>query len=72
MIFKDRVSKLKMMNTPLFLFGMKLYRQEGHLEFFDADFCNTILVRSEQLVDMTLREACSVINEMLLKAGFEN
>jgi hypothetical protein len=45
-VFEDRISKLKMMQTPLFLFGMKLYRQEGHLEFFDADFCNTILVKS--------------------------
>ena len=34
-----------MMNTPLFLFGMKLFRQTGHLEFFDADFCNTIIIK---------------------------
>lgn len=70
-VFKDRVSKLKMMNTPLFLFGMKLYHQIGHMEFFDADFCNTVLVRSDELVDRTLREANQIINEMLLKAGFE-
>ena len=70
-VFKDRVSKLKMMNTPLFLFGMKLFRQTGHLEFFDADFCNTVLVRSDALVDMTLRDVSNIINEMLQKSGFE-
>lgn len=26
LVFEDRISKLKMMNTPLFLFGMKLFR----------------------------------------------
>lgn len=26
LVFKDRVSKLKMMSSPLFLFGMKLFR----------------------------------------------
>jgi hypothetical protein len=45
LVFEDRISKLKMMNTPLFLFGMKLFRQTGHLEFFDADFCNTIIIK---------------------------
>lgn len=51
---------------------MKLYRQNGHMEFFDADFCNTVLVKSSTIVDMNLRDACSVINEMLLKTGFES
>jgi len=64
-VFEDRVSKLKMMNSPLFLFGMKLFRQTGHMEFFDADFCNTVLVKSEALVDLTLRDVCNIINEML-------
>jgi hypothetical protein len=41
------------------------------MEFFDADFCNTILVQSEQVVDMTLRDVNIVINEILVKAGFE-
>ena len=71
MVFKDRESKLKMMNTPLFLFGMKLFRQEGHMEFFDADFCNTVLVRSEGFVDINLRDTCILINELLIKGGFE-
>jgi hypothetical protein len=70
-VFKDRLSKLKMINTPLFLFGMKLFHQTGHMEFFDADFCNTIMVRSDKLTDRTLREANLIINEMLIKAGFE-
>ena len=26
LVFEDRISKLKMMNTPLFHFGMKLFR----------------------------------------------
>lgn len=70
-VFEDRISKLQMMQTPLFLFGMKLFRQDGHLEFFDADFCNTILVKSQPLVDLTLRDVCNIINEMLVKSGFE-
>ena len=44
--FNSYEDKLKMMSTPLFLFGMKLFRQEGFIEFFDADFCNTITVES--------------------------
>lgn len=71
MVFEDRLSKLKMMSTPLFLFGMKLFRQVGHLEFFDADFCNSLLVKSDDLVGVTLNETCSIINMMLQKAGFE-
>jgi hypothetical protein len=43
-----------MMQTPLFLFGMKLFRQNGHMEFFDADFCNTLIIRSEGLEEMNL------------------
>ena len=71
LVFEDRISKLKMMNTPLFLFGMKLFRQTGHLEFFDADFCNTIIIKQDDFVDLTLREVCGIINEMLQKTGFE-
>lgn len=36
-----------MMDTALYLFGMKLYRQEGSIEFFDADFMNTIKIKSK-------------------------
>ena len=41
------------------------------MEFFDADFCNTLIIRSEGLEEMNLNEACSVINECLIKGGFE-
>ena len=44
--FKDYRSKLKMMDTALYLFGMKLYKQEGSIEFFDADFMNAIQIKS--------------------------
>lgn len=72
LVFEDRASKLKMMSTPLFLFGMKLHRQEGYMEFFDADFCNTVLVSSDELLaDISLRDACAIINETLIKAGFD-
>ena len=40
--FEDYGAKLQMMDTALFLFGMKLYRQEGSVEFYDADFANTL------------------------------
>lgn len=59
-----------MMDTPLFLFGMKLHRQQGHLEFFDADFCNTIMVQSPSFAGLTLGECCKIINETLRKSGF--
>ena len=41
------------------------------MEFFDADFCNTLIIRSEGLEEMNLNQACSVINECLIKGGFE-
>ena len=40
--FGDYTSKLKMMDTALFLFGLKLHRQEENIKFYDADFLNTI------------------------------
>ena len=71
LVFEDRISKLRMMNTPLFLFGMKLYRQIGTMEFFDAEFCNTIMLKTDAVVDMSLKDACHIVNEVLTKAGFE-
>jgi hypothetical protein len=68
--FKDYQSKLKMMDTPLFLFGMKMQKQFGNIEFFDADFSNTILVSSMGFIDKTLRECCDMINASLKKSGF--
>ena len=42
--FKTYEDKLKMMDTPLFLFGMKLHRHYYNIEFYDADFANTLLI----------------------------
>ena len=59
-----------MMDTALFLFGMKLHRQEGSIEFFDADFSNTITVNSNYFNDRTLADCCFIINETLLNSGY--
>ena len=42
------------------------------MEFFDADFCNTVMVSSEDMVDLSLKDACSVINETLIRGGFDD
>ena len=44
--FQDYSSKLRMMDTAMFLFGLKLHRQDDHVKFYDADFLNTIQVSS--------------------------
>ena len=59
-----------MMDTALFLFGMKLHRQVGSIEFFDADFSNTIIVKSQYFTDKTLADCNKVINETLRLSGF--
>lgn len=61
-----------MMNTPLFLFGMKLYKQLGYMEFFDADFCTSLFIKCPLFDDKPLGEVCEIINEGLLKTGFED
>jgi hypothetical protein len=68
--FENYESKLEMMDTALFLFGMKLYRQEGSVEFFDADFANTLQVSSQLFENKTLGECCVVVNEVLKTGGF--
>ena len=70
-VFEDYYSKVKMMDTPLFMFGMKLHRQEQHVEFFDADFCNTLIIKNISFIDKTLEECCSIINEQLYKGGYD-
>ena len=40
-----------MMDSAMFLFGLKLHRQEGHVRFYDADFLNTMSVKSPLFVD---------------------
>ena len=42
--FKDYHTKLRMMSTQMFLFGMKMHRQEGSIEFFDPDFSNALQI----------------------------
>ena len=68
--FSDYHTKLKMMAHPLFLFGMKLYDMPGAVEFFDADFCNTLVVRSDEFENVPLKEVCFLLNQYLLKNGF--
>ena len=41
------------------------------MEFFDAEFCNTIMLKTDAVVDMSLKDACHIVNEVLTKAGFE-
>lgn len=58
-----------MMDTALYLFGMKLYRQKDCIEFFDADFMNTIYIKSEDFNGKTLQACCNFINEYLFARG---
>ena len=52
-----------MMNdTPLFNFGLKLYDMPEAIEFFDADFCNTLVVRSDHFENLTLAQVAAMIN----------
>lgn len=59
-----------MMDTALFLFGMKLYRQDKSIEFYDADFANTISVSSPMFNQRTLYDCMQIINEALTLTGF--
>ena len=70
-MFKDYESKLRMMDTALFLFGLKLHRQEGHVKFHDADFLNTLYIQSVLFEDQTLGDCCRLINEVLSNAGYQ-
>ena len=69
--FDDYTTKLKMMDHPLYLFGLKLYDMPHAVEFFDADFSNTLVVRSDGFEDMSLRECCSWLNSALSGGGFK-
>lgn len=70
MKFESFESKIKFMDTALFLFGMKLHRQERSIEFFDADFSNTLSVRSQIFDDRPLGECMKILNEVLISSGF--
>jgi len=61
-----------MMDSDLFLFGMKLARQHGNVEFFDADFSTTLLVASPTFSENTLLGCCEMINQRLLQNGFDS
>ena len=60
-----------MMDTALYLFGLKLYRQQESIEFFDADFMNTIYVKSDEFQGKTLNACCNLINEFLSAHGYD-
>lgn len=68
--FNDYVTKLKMMDHPLFLFGLKLHDMPGAVEFFDADFCNTLVIKSDLFDKVTLKECCSMLNQILLRNSY--
>ena len=68
--FKDYASKLRMMDSPMFLFGLKLYQMEGHVQFYDADFLNTLTISSEVFIEKTLGEVCEIVNRALDQEGF--
>jgi hypothetical protein len=70
LIFDDYVTKLQMMDHPLFLFGLKLYDMSGAVEFFDADFCNTLVIKSDLFDQVSLQECCQMLNQILLRNGF--
>lgn len=69
--FKNYADKLRMMDTALFLFGLKLHQQEGHIQFYDADFLNTIQVSSAHFLNTTLGDCCNMVNEALSLSGFK-
>lgn len=69
-IFDDYATKLKMMDHPLFLFGLKLHDMPGAVEFFDADFCNCLVIKSDSFEEATLKQCCEMLNQMLLRNGF--
>jgi hypothetical protein len=63
--YETYTDKLAMMDTPLFKLDMKLYKQQGNITFFDADFANVLMVRSQFFEEKTFRDACNVINHTL-------
>jgi hypothetical protein len=68
--FNDYLPKLKMMDHPLFLFGLKLYEMPQAVEFFDADFCNTLVVKSDLFESLSLKECCDILNQSLVQNGY--
>ena len=52
--FNKYEDKLKFMDTALFLFGMKLHRMSENINFYDADFANTLQIRCALFDNKTL------------------
>ena len=44
-----------MMDEPMFLFGLKFYDMPGAIEFYDADFCNTLVIKSMLFEELSLK-----------------
>ena len=63
--FAEYEQKLRMMDHPLYLFGMKLHEMPDSVEFFDADFCNTLVVKSEQFENLPLSQVARLLNKYL-------
>ena len=63
--FENYAEKVKMMSTPLFLFGMKMYNMYGSIEFYDPDFCNTLSVRSYEFNHHNIAECMEMLNSVL-------
>ena len=59
------------MKSPMFLFGLKLGVAPNHVDFFDADFCNALIIQSGILEGMSLEYCCDVINQLLTANGFQ-
>ena len=55
----------------MFLFGLKLHRQEGHIKFYDADFLNSLHVSSQSFSERTLGDCCKIVNEALSTASYK-
>ena len=60
--FDSYEDKLKLLNDPMFLFGLKLHDMPDEVEFFDADLCNSLMVKSEFFSGKTLGDCCQAIN----------
>jgi hypothetical protein len=69
--FDNYLTKLRMMDHPLFLFGLKLHGMQGAVEFFDADFCNTLVIKSDLFEGITLSRVCEMLNQVLVGGGFQ-
>ena len=68
--FDSYQSKLRMMDHPLFLFGLKMHDMPGAVEFYDADFCNALVIKSDLFEQVALKECCSMLNQILVRSSY--